>query len=116
MKKTLTKKDREFEVKWNEELDSFIHKLSGITKIELSGVFYEELERFVGHLRDRAIIQAKKEGARETLEKCERIFEPATSTRGQGGLPITGSITDWKMTVTKYGWEQFKKSLLNSEK
>ena len=116
MNKTLTEIDREFEVKWNEELDNFTHKLSGITKIKLSGVFYEELERFVGHLRDRAIIQAKKEGAREIIicaaiqDSNNRIFRGhrhhdaihAMSTRpGDGKVVKEGFMTSTNRFVER---------------
>jgi len=69
---------------------------------------YKDFKDFIA----KQITQARLQDRKEILESLERFFEPATSTRGQGGLPITGSITDWKMTVTKYGWEQFKEHLL----
>ena len=47
----------------------------------------------------------------EVIEKLERFFTPATGSRGQGGLPVTGSVIDWTYKITKDGWETFKKSI-----
>jgi hypothetical protein len=61
---------------WQNELDGFIHKLCELTKTELSGIFYEELERFVGHLLENqettfnSLLQRKE---RETIEKCLEV-------------------------------------------
>jgi len=37
-----------------------------------------------------------------------KYFEPTTSTRGQGGLPLHGSVIDWEMKITKDCWERYK--------
>ena len=42
------------------------------------------------------------------------LFEPATGTRGQGGLPLPGSVTDWQLTLTKDGWKHHKTDLIKA--
>jgi hypothetical protein len=46
------------------------------------------------------------------IEEWGKRFEPATSSRGQGGLPLHGSVTDWKLTLTEDGWEHHKAALV----
>lgn len=55
--------------------------------------------------------QGREEAMKQVVEKLESFFTPATGSRGQGGLPLTGSVKDWNMCVTKDGWEMFKSSL-----
>lgn len=37
-----------------------------------------------------------------------KYFEPVTTTRGQGGLPLHGTVNDWQLTITKNGWKRYK--------
>jgi hypothetical protein len=49
---------------------------------------------------------------KELEQEISRILgEPATGTRGQGGLPVTGTVTDWEMRFTKAGKEHLVKQL-----
>ena len=50
----------------------------------------------------------------EILNEWGRHFEPATGTRGQGGLPLPGSVTDWQLTLTKDGWKHHKTDLIKA--
>jgi len=66
----------------------------------------------IDHLHD--FMWKKKElvdFARFVLESVisdmKRYLEPATSTRGQGGLPLHGSVKDWEFCMTKDGFESF---------
>lgn len=45
------------------------------------------------------------------IEDWGNQFRPATSSRGQGGLPLHGSVTDWELTLTKEGWNYHKSEL-----
>lgn len=60
-------------------------------------------------------IERMKEREGEIVEKLERFFTPATGSRGQGGLPVTGSVVDWTYRITKEGWEQFKSGILSQD-
>lgn len=49
----------------------------------------------------------------ELRKELDAIFPPpATSTRGQGGLPLHGSVTDYAMHYTKDGKEFIYEKLL----
>ena len=50
------------------------------------------------------------------IEDWGRNFEPATGSRGQGGLPVTGSVVDWEMSISKEGWEFYKDKLISDIK
>lgn len=39
------------------------------------------------------------------------LGEPATGSRGQGGLPVTGTVIDWEMRFTKAGKEHLVSAL-----
>ena len=76
------------------------------------------LEKLVARLAkyiiksEKAYFEAgQKSREKKIVEKLEHFFEPATGTRGQGGLPQPGTIKDWQFTVTKDGWKLFKESL-----
>jgi hypothetical protein len=48
----------------------------------------------------------------EFEEELERILhEPATGSRGQGGLPVTGSVVDYEISYTKVGRKYLIKAL-----
>lgn len=50
---------------------------------------------------------------RDIREKIEKILgEPATGSRGQGGLPVTGSVIDYTMYFTKDGKKYLVDQLL----
>jgi len=63
--------------------------------------------------------QPSNDGQGELRKRLDNIFpSPATGTRGQGGLPVTGSVTDYVMYYTKDGEEFVYKQieqLINQE-
>jgi len=88
-------------------------------KYGLSGLHYKPAEYmgyedFTDEVESdfiKAIDQTREETIRECINKLDNFFTPATSTRGQGGLPLHGTVKDWKMEITKDGLEQLKSSL-----
>jgi len=52
------------------------------------------------------------------ISEVERFIIPAESSRGQGGLPLYGTVKDWEIHLTKDGWNHIKGTLdqLNKRK
>src|SRR3990167_292589 len=53
----------------------------------------------------------KKDSLDDVIDNWGRGFEPATHVTGRYGMPITGNVTDWQMTLTKVGWKHHKNEL-----